>query len=144
MLLLRDALSLPGRCPGPAVQPQQLLGPAVQGQPWRCTGASVPRGERGQRWIRPWLLLLCSTRASPSPRPAVPLQSPKRVLHRALGPAVLRRFPLRQRCGVAAGLAHGHGELFCTPGKELQLLQPCQGHEATSLRRAPSYPRDSI
>lgn len=114
LLLPRSPVLTRALSPGPCAAPAPPWVPLCRGSPGTGLGLCAAGGAR------------TALKQSPAPSPlqppcftsSSPRYSPKRVLHRALGPAVLRKAPTGAARGVTAGLWHtGTASCSVLPGK---------------------------
>lgn len=128
--------------PGPCAAPAPPWLPLGRGSPGTGLGLCAAWGARTALKQSPAPSALqppCFTSSSPR-------YSPKRVLHRALGPAVLRKAPTGAALWChCRSLAHGHGELFCTPReRSCGCCSRARAMEPPTRRELPQHPCDSI
>lgn len=129
--------------PSPVCSPSSALGPAVQGQPGHCAVASVLRplccgdGEDSAE-PDPGSSSAAAVHRPSSLHPAVPRYSPKRVLHRGLGPAVLRKAPSEAALWChCRSLAHWHELFRALQGRGCGC---CTGTKPPACRELPQHP----
>lgn len=128
--------------PGPCAAPAPPWLPLGRGSPGTGLGLCAAWGARTALKQSPAPSALqppCFTSSSPR-------YSPKRVLHRALCPAVLRKAPTGAALWChCRSLAHGHGELFCTPReRSCGCCSRARAMEPPTRRELPQHPCDSI
>lgn len=124
--------------PGPCAAPAPPWVPLCRGSPGTGLGLCAAGTAR------------TALKQSPAPSPlqppcftsSSPRYSPKRVLHRALGPAVLRKAPTGAARGVTAGLWHtGTVSWFCTSReRSCGCCSRARAMEPPTRRELPQHP----